>query len=124
MKVATMVGIFFSVHGALLVDAVPAADAEPYGRAVQHGGHYDYWAALRPATEIQRRFKRLDYDAHPRGRVVQFPDRGVYRVYLDRCLTAADRTAIISAFGLQDRAVEFDTSDPHYVCATCSHRLE
>lgn len=46
------VGIFFIVDGESLVDAVPLEAAEPYGDALQHGGHYEFWESLVPEIRV------------------------------------------------------------------------
>jgi hypothetical protein len=116
------VGIFFRVGEAWIVDAVAVRDGDPYGDAVQHGGHHDYWEALLPRTRAERRFKAHDYDYYPRGRVVYYPTAQTYRVYVDNCLTAAERREVLAAFGLAAESVEVEGNDDgtHYVCARCS----
>lgn len=44
-------GIFWHIVTAatgptLLADAVPTAEAEPYGDFLTHGGHYEFWTKL------------------------------------------------------------------------------
>lgn len=113
------VGIFFYVDGEIIIDAVPFESGEPYGEAVQHGGHYDYWDALIPKTLVERKFKARAYDAYPRGRVVYYPKRKIFRLYSDRCLKADDLNAVKEKFGLETVKVEFET-DEHYQCAKCN----
>lgn len=67
------VGIFFKVGDDFLIDAVPVQAGEPYGDAIQHGGHYDYHEIFRPTVPVERRFKAHDYDYYPRGRVSTSP---------------------------------------------------
>lgn len=69
------VGIYWFVMGVVIGDAVLLEEAEPYGEALQHGGHYDYWCRLRPRTKEERTLKSRPYDYWPRGRVVFFPLR-------------------------------------------------
>ena len=116
------VGIFFLVDGTWLIDAVPVAEGEPYGVAVQHGGHDDYWAALQPHTAAERRFASHDYDYFPRGRVVHFPATQSYRVYVDNCLTPAQRIELLAEFDVPAESAVFEGNEDgtHYVCATCS----
>jgi hypothetical protein len=116
------VGIFFLVGDTWLIDAVPVADGEPYGDAVEHGGHYDLWEAMKPRTPAERRFAAHDYDYFPRGRVVYFPTTKTYRVYVDNCLTSAQRAELLVEFALAGESAMFEGNDDgtHYVCATCS----
>ncbi len=116
------VGIFFLVDGSWLIDAVPVPEGERYGDAVEHGGHYDYWAALNPRTPAERRFKAHDYDYFPRGRVVYFPAAQTHRVYVDNCLTEAERGDLLAEFELTGESAVFEGNEDgtHYVCATCS----
>jgi len=71
----TKVGMFWCVGGTVIGEAVPLSEAEPYGDALQHGGHYDFWLHLKPRTEAERRLKGNAYDFYPRGRVVYFQAR-------------------------------------------------
>ncbi len=67
------IGIFFKVEARFLIDAVSVDSGEPYGAAIQHGGHYVFHESLVPMNPLERRFKSRDYDFYPRGRVVFFP---------------------------------------------------
>lgn len=113
------VGIFFFVGDKILMDAVPAEKGEPYGNAMQHGSHYEFWKSLVPQTMIERRFKARAYDAYPRGRVVYFPDRQKYRIYADSRLTMDEITLISELFELIGVNIEIET-DEHYRCAKCN----
>lgn len=115
------VGIFWWVDGILVTDAVPLAAAEPYGAAVQYGGHWEFHERLQPATTAQAQLRDLDYEHFPRGRVVHFPARGLTAVYIDRCLNnRTGREAIVAAFALSGE-VRF-AWDSHYTCASCSRQ--
>ena len=113
------VGIFFKVENNFIIDAVPVANGEPYGEALQHGGHYEFHEQLRPASMIERRFKSRDYDFYPRGRVVCFPGTHTYRLYVDPCLTKVDILLLIKLFELTDALIE-TARDEHYRCARCN----
>jgi len=89
------VGIFFFVDGEIIMDTVPVENGEPYGDAIQHGGHYEFWEKLVPKTLAERRFKARAYDAYPRGRVVFFPNRKKYVLYGDRCISTDEYGIII-----------------------------
>lgn len=115
-----MIGIFFFIDGKILIDAVPVKDGEPYGDAIQHGSHYEFWEALIPKTPAEWRLKTRDYDAYPRGRSVYFPKRKKFRIYYDLCIGLSDdMPLIIDAFKLIDADMEFHR-DEHYKCAKCN----
>jgi len=113
------VGIFFKVANEFIVDSVALEAAEPYGDALQHGGHYDFYESLRPTDPVERRFKAHAYDYYPRGRVVYFPGRNACILYADRCLTQDDLSRIGALFGLNGHAVEV-AADEHYRCSNCN----
>lgn len=113
------VGIFFKVEGDFLTDAVSVESGEPYGEAVQYGGHYEFWEKLRPRASCERRFKAHAYDYYPRGRVVYFPIAKIYRLYSDRCLTAEDIRTVVGDFKLEGQPLEV-AADEHYRCACCN----
>jgi len=113
------VGIFFKVTGSFLVDSVLLEAGEPYGEAIQYGGHYCFHENCEPSTIQEHRFKFHDYDYYPRGRVVYFLKRNVFVLYTDPCLTKADVQQIISLFGLVGQPVEV-ADDEHYRCAGCN----
>jgi len=119
------VGIYFFVDGAIIMDAAPIEKGEPYGDAIQYGGHYEFWESLTPKTLAERKFKARAYDAYPRGRVVYFPKRKKYRIYHDPCLKLnAELIIVTKKFELEGADIEFG-KDEHYKCACCnSHFLE
>lgn len=118
-NVTPKVGIFFKIDNVYLVDAVPLAEGEPYGAAIQYGGHYDFHESYEPSTPNGRRFKAHDYDYYPRGRVVYFPQNNTYILYTDPCLTSEDLRKIIILLDLNGQSVEF-VEDEHYRCAHCN----
>lgn len=113
------VGIFFFAEGKVIMDTVPVAKGEPYGKALQYGGHYEFWESLAPKTLIKRKFKARAYDAYPRGRVVYFQDRQKYRIYADSCLTMDEMILISELFELTGVNIEIET-DEHYKCSKCN----
>lgn len=114
-----MVGIFYFVEKEFLVDAVTLKEAEPYGRALQHGGHYQLWESCLPRTGAEKIFKQRAYDAYPRGRVVFFPATKTFRIYADRCLTRDKLLLVKTRFRLSGHKVERG-HDEHYQCARCN----
>ena len=121
MPLAAKVGMFWCIEGTVVGEAVLLSEAEPYGDALQHGGHYDFWDELKPKTEIERRFKSHAYDYYPRGRVVYFQTRQQFRMYVDGCLSDGDREAAVNFFGLAGTPLEIER-DEHYQCARCNRR--
>ena len=113
------VGIYWFIDNEVIKDAVPYKEGEPYGEAIQHGSHYEFWEALQPTTEIERKLKSRAYDAYPRGRVVFFPARKAFCIYLDRCLDSNDSVRIDEAFEIEDFDIEY-ADDEHYRCAGCN----
>jgi hypothetical protein len=114
------VGIFFFVNSAILLDQVPVERGEPYGNAVQYGGHYEFWERLRPKNPIERKFKTRAYDAFPRGRVVYFPDKDKYVIYYDMCLGLnMELKSVIEKFELEGLDIAV-AKDEHYKCAKCN----
>jgi hypothetical protein len=113
------VGIFFKVANDFLIDVVPVEESEPYGDALQYGGHFDFHECLHPAAPSERRFKAHDYDYYPRGRVVYFPKRNTFTLYVDPCLTPDDIKWIINLFGLDGQTMEV-AKDEHYRCSRCN----
>lgn len=113
------VGIFFKVANDLLIDSTTLETAEPYGEALQYGGHYDFHETLEPSTPVERRFKSHDYDYYPRGRVVFFPKLNKFILYADPCLIEEDMVRVITIFGLDGQVVDV-ASDEHYRCKNCN----
>lgn len=119
MQNAENVGIYFSVNGKILSDKVETKSGEPYGHAIQHGGHYEFWKALVPQSGVEGIFKSDGYDLHPRGRVVYLKEEKIYRIYHDSCLGKSDLTAIKHHFGLESADTECER-DEHYQCGKCN----
>lgn len=119
------IGIFWFVKTKrkdfVIADAVPCAEGEPYGVAIQYGGHYDFWEVLKPQSEVEKLLKSCPYDTYPRGRVVFFPETGTFCVYLDVCLTIDNLTAIFRVFELDSHKFRITLRrDEHYQCAVCN----
>lgn len=122
-KPSPKVGIFYFIDDQIIMSAVPAKKGEPYGEAVQHGGHYEFWKSLIPRNLIERRFKARAYDAYPRGRVVYFPKSKKYRIYYDSCLNVDNEITIVTEkFQLYGVDIELGY-DEHYKCARCNQEF-
>lgn len=118
-KLNTKVGIFWCVDGIIVSDAVSLKRGEPYGGAVQYGGHYDFHESLEPVNPHEYRLKAHDYDYYPRGRVVFFTIKNCFALYADPCLSVEDIQKVTSLFGLEKQTVEI-RGDDHYRCASCN----
>ncbi|HIJ81291.1 MAG TPA: hypothetical protein HPP76_06255 [Desulfuromonadales bacterium] len=116
-----LVGIYWFVKGELVADAVALEEAEPYADALQHGGHYEWWESLRPQTPAERVLKYNEYEHWPRGRVVYFVSREIFRIYVDPCLSEEHILKIVERFILNGQSWETET-DQHYRCAGC-HKI-
>ncbi len=92
---------------------VTTEEAEPYGDALQHGGHFEWHEKLVPSTRSEWLLKRLPYEHWPRGRVVYFTLRGVYRVYISPRISQGMIAEIVYLFGLRDQVYEIEY-DVHY----------
>ena len=108
-----LVGIYLVVRGEVLIDAIELEKAEPYGDALQHGGHYEWHEALIPKTRVEWQLKRAQYEFWPRGRVVYFVSRNVFRVYISPRISRAIIEEIIYLFGLREETYEVEY-DEHY----------
>lgn len=113
------VGIFFKVSNDFLIDAVDLDKGEPYGEAIQFGGHFDFHVNLVPSSPNERKFKMHDYDYYPRGRVVFFPKKNHFLLYTDTCLKPKDLNQINQLFALDDQSIEV-AEDGHYRCSSCN----
>lgn len=121
-KPHTKVGIFWCVDSIIMGDAVPQENAEPYGDAIQYGGHFDFWELLLPTTVQERKFKSHSYDFYPRGRMVLFPKLRRVRLYVDQCMNNDTINAALQFFGSHNYEVEIE-KDEHYQCAGCNRHF-
>jgi len=120
------VGIFFFVDDEILMDTVPVEDGEPYGDAIQHGGHYEFWERLVPKTLVESRFKARAYDAYPRGRVIFFPKMKKFVLYGDRCISTDEYGLVAEKFDLDlvlTEGIEIGIEhDFDYKCIQCNSK--
>lgn len=118
-EMSPRVGIYFVVQGEVICDTVLVGQGEPYGEAIEYGGHNDFHEQLTPATPKERIFKIRPYDYFPRGRVVYFPTLNTFRLYADRCLGSDVLRQIAELFHLAGQIVQQE-GDEHYQCAQCN----
>lgn len=121
-KPHTKVGIFWCVYKTIIGEAVQQENGEPYGDAIQYGGHYEFWKSLVAVTVQERKFKTHSYDYFPRGRMVLFPNRRTVRLYVDRCMDDDTIKAALQFFGSHDYEIEIE-NDEHYKCAGCNRNF-
>lgn len=113
------VGIYWCVDSVIVGEAVSLSEAEPYGDALQHGSHYEFWESLSPENDAERKLKAHAYDAYPRGRMVYFPSQKSARLYVDKCLNTHDIANVLTFFGIGRHAIDIHF-DEHYRCAGCN----
>jgi len=107
------VGIYWVVNNELISDKVALERAEPYGDALQYGGHYEWHEELVPRTRSEWLLKKLPYEYWPRGRVVYFTLRNVYRIYISPRISRGMVEEIVYLFGLREQVYEVEYDD-HY----------
>ena len=114
------VGIFFLVDATWLIDAVPAVQGEPYGDAIEHGGHYGLLGIPRAQHSRGAPVRRATTTTSSpgAGSSVLFPPAAqTYRVCVDNC----HRLDVLAAFGLtrESAVLEGNGDGTLLVCATC-----
>jgi len=115
------IGIFWYIDDEIIKDSVPYKKGKPDDEMIQHGNHYEFWQAMQPNTEIERKLKAYVHNTYPRGRVVFFPLRKVFRVYSDICVDNDDykMMKVLESFELEDFDIEFGY-DESYCCTECN----
>lgn len=116
------VGIYWCVDNVIVGDAVPVDAAEPYGEALQHGGHYEYWLRLKPSSPSELKLKEHAYDYYPRGRLVLFPERMTVRLYIDDCMDNDNLNDALDFFEHGQFNIEIE-ADSHYRCSRCNRNF-
>ena len=105
------VGLFFYVNGEFLFHSCKLADAEHYGDfLIYPESHFDIW------EKYYEDDHKVDFDYHPRGRVVYNKIKDEYIVYYDRCL---DKKNISIKLQYDDKNVILEL-DEHYQCHMCN----
>ena len=109
-----MVGIFWMDDtGTIFSDGVSLRDAEDYGEfKTFEGSHYELWDK---AVAANPKWKGLEYDEVPRGRVVYRKDakKPEFIVYMPQRI-AKHKNKLYNEFSLPSGFVRFDYSDEHY----------
>ena len=111
------VGLFWcDLSGNLYSESVPLPQAEEYGEfKISDKAHFDNWDK---AVRANPKWKGLEYEEIPRGRVVYKidPKKPEFIVYLPKVLLKF-KSKILARFNLPVGHVRFDTSDEHYQMA-------
>jgi len=115
------VGIFWFIDNEVIKVAVPYKEGIPDDDVIQYGNHRDFWHTLQPVTKSERQLKACAYNTYPRGRIIFFPLRKVFRVYSDICIDTDHYKMIkvLESFELEDFDIEFEY-DENYYCAGCN----
>lgn len=108
------VGIFWiDDSGTMFADSVSLPDAEDSGDFKDYGSsHYMMWVR---AVRANPKWKGLEYEDVPRGRVVykRDPKKPEFVVYMAK-QSGKFRRRVITRFNLPAGYVRFDFSDEHY----------
>ncbi len=109
------VGIFWiDGSGTMFAESVSLRDAVDYGEfRTFGGGHDELWDN---AVKANPKWKGLEYEEVPRGRVVyrRDPKKPEFIVYMPKQL-AKYKGKVISRFELPRGSVRFDFTDEHYM---------
>lgn len=109
------VGIFWidDSDGTMFAESVSLKDAEVAGEFADYGGsHYAMWIK---AVRVNPKWKGLEYEEVPRGRVVcrMEPEAQVFTVFMAKRLSKFKKK-VIARFNLPAKGVRFDFTDEHY----------
>lgn len=109
------VGIFWidDSDGTMFADSVSLEDAEQAGDFCDYGGsHYVVWGK---AIRANPKWKGLEYEQIPRGRVVykKDPKKPEFIVYMAK-RSVKFKSKVIRRFKLPTEHIRFDFSDEHY----------
>ncbi len=109
------VGIFWidDSDGTMFADSVSLKDSEQAGDFCDYGGsHYAMWSKV---VRANPKWKGLEYEEVPRGRVVckMDPKKPVFTVFMAKRLIRYKKK-LISRFNLPAKGVRWDFSDEHY----------
>lgn len=115
------VGIFWLIADRLILDASPLNEAEPYGDCLTHQkGHIDFWTEQQRLGELP---KEVEYEEHPRGRVVFNTKTHRFMMYADRCIlvnkAAVNQIKKAMHLPLGQTDVGTDGRSGHYRCYRC-----
>ncbi|HEX4747955.1 MAG TPA: hypothetical protein VH302_00300 [Bryobacteraceae bacterium] len=111
------IGIFWLWNGGLVVEAVPLAEAERYGRFLNYpDGHEDVWRRYQGSRTVPA---DVDYATARRGRVVLDAVANVFFLYADVCILVQNDLVETIRSQLRLPATTKVGSDEHYRCGRC-----
>jgi len=111
------VGIFWLLHGKLVIDSTPLSEAEPYGDHLTHpAGHDTVWRKFQKSGIVPA---DVEYEEPPRGRVTYDTKTRRFTLLADKCILGNKRivSKIMSALSLP-KTTKTGT-DEHYKCSSC-----
>jgi hypothetical protein len=115
------VGIFWLAGSRLLRDTSPLSEAEEYRECLTHPtSHIEHWKHLQQIGMVP---SDIEYEEHPRGRVVVNVLTERFAIYADRCILKRPSVVsrIVKAMHLIPSETEIKTDD-HYRCFKCLGR--
>jgi hypothetical protein len=116
-KLEPRLGIFWYVHGKLIIDGAPLSEAEPYGEHRTHPrSHIDVWEQFQQVGKAPR---ESEYEEYPRGRVMYHPASGEFSILADRCILNQKNLIVQIRDALHLPAKTKIGPDPHYKCFKC-----
>jgi hypothetical protein len=117
-KEEPQVGIFWVVRGNLLIDSTALSHAEPYGDNLTHPrGHVEVWEQFQQKGLV---FPEMEYEEHPRGRVMFNAKTKRFLLLADRCILRDEKVVrkIMTRMNLPRKTTDRGT-DEHYRCSIC-----
>jgi len=111
------VGIFWVVGGKPIIDRTPLGEAEPYGDHLIHPpSHLDVWRLFQQGGIVPI---DMEYDEHPRGRVIYSTKSHRFVLLADKCILR-DHGMVAKIMLVMNLPEDSATDkDSHYRCAVC-----
>lgn len=111
------VGIFWLVHGRLVIDATLLSAAEDYGDFKIHPrDHYSVWEAFKLSGTV---LPEVPYEEFPRGRVMFNEKTGQFNLLADRCILRRRQIVVKIKKALHLPRDTSARTDSHYRCLKC-----
>jgi hypothetical protein len=120
-EIEPQVGIFWVVDGAPVVAGTPISEVkECAGFKDYAGSHYEHWGRLQEQRLVP---SYVEYEQHPRGRIVYNARTRRFALYADKCILADQKmvASIMKGLHLPAERTKTDT-DLHYRCYRCLGR--
>jgi hypothetical protein len=105
------------VRGKLLIDSTSLGQAEAYGDNLTHPrGHIEVWEQFQQKGLV---FPEMEYEEHPRGRVMFNTKTQRFLLLADRCILR-DKSIVSKIMSELKLSKGTETgTDEHYRCPTC-----